>query len=211
MWSGYLAALRFTDTLKLPESFDVPTGWAFHFASEISAYYKCPEMIDLDSHLGDVHSFIADREIEVIHELTESIATGGAGLLVKVAELCAEIDCLLAFARAATLYNYTKPRMTDDGVFDVKGGRHPLQELCVDSFQANDTRLCAAGGGDGAPSMQILTGANGCGKSVYLKQVGLIAFMAQIGCYVPAEAATIGVVDQSEWRGVCEEEWVGLS
>lgn len=197
---GYLVALRFTDSLTLPAHFQVPPGWDFHFASSSSAYYKTVEMTDLDSHLGDVHSFIADREIEVMHELTASVA-GAGGLLVKVAEICAEMDCLLAFAKASEIYNYVRPRMMDDARLEVKGGRHPLQELCVDSYQANDILLAGGGGSaeeGAAPSMQILTGANGCGKSVYLKQVGLLVFMAQIGCFVPAESATIGVVDQSE-------------
>lgn len=112
---------------------------------------------------------------------------------------------LLSFARAARFYNYVRPRVTEDGIIEIQGGRHPLQEMVVESFQPNDTHIKAGHEetrpklDDDLPTIQILTGANGCGKSVYLKQVALIVFMAQIGSFVPAQSARISVCDQSEW------------
>lgn len=112
---------------------------------------------------------------------------------------------LLSFAQAARLHNFVRPTMTESALIDIRDGRHPLQELCVDHFQPNDTQLRAGHEGQEdespisasrCPSIQVLTGANGCGKSIYLKQAGLICFMAQIGSFVPAQSATIGVVDQ---------------
>lgn len=203
---GYLIAVPFNREVTTPEDMNVPADWTFHFASEISTYWKSSQMYDLDEHVGDVHSFIADREVELIHDLSVSIAEQG-GMLIHVAEICAELDVLLSFAQAANMYSWNRPTMTDSGVLDIRGGRHPLQELSVENFQPNDTLLhggCGVGTGDDdnddrrAPrrSVEILTGANGCGKSVYLKQVALIVFLSQIGSFVPAQSATIGVVDQ---------------
>lgn len=88
---GFLVAMRCDDTSQEPQDFQVPVGWDFHFASNTSAYYKSPEMRDLDHHVGDLHSFIADREVEIAHQL--SVAVGKAGVrFVRLAELCAELD-----------------------------------------------------------------------------------------------------------------------
>jgi DNA mismatch repair protein MSH5 len=85
--------------------------------------------------------------------------------------------------------------MVEEPIINIRHGRHLLQQLCVDNYIANDTRLEA---GDGEiSSMMIVTGANGSGKSAYGKQVALIVFMAQLGSFVPAERAEIGVCDKS--------------
>jgi DNA mismatch repair protein MSH5 len=109
--------------------------------------------------------------------------------------------------------------MTSGNVIDIKGGRHPLQELTVPSYVANDTFLNGGAGtrneGEGesdnnspkrpaalspdtveGPSMLMMTGPNYSGKSVYLKQIALIVYMAHIGSFVPAESATIGLTDK---------------
>ncbi|CAO1623575.1 unnamed protein product [Sympodiomycopsis kandeliae] len=153
---------------------------------------------DLDEHLGDLHSFITEREIELLHELGSQVCEV-APMLARLAEQVAEVDCLLCFAQAAKLYNYTRPTLRDDLVLRIQAGRHPIQELFVDSFQPNDIIIeggCGLDVQSGHESVQILTGANGFGKSAYLKQTALIVFMAQIGSFVPAESADIGIVDQ---------------
>jgi len=91
---------------------------------------------------------------------------------------------LLALALAAQKYNFVRPTMTNENIINIVGGRHPLQDLVVPTFVENDTYLL---GGQDAPeqkegaSVMLLTGANYSGKSVYLKQVALIVFMAHIG------------------------------
>lgn len=86
---------------------------------------------------------------------------------------------------------YVRPRLTVEDVIDIRGGRHPLGELCVQTFVPNDTAIGKKCGG----TIKIITGPNCSGKSVYLQQIGLIVFMAHIGSFVPAESATIGVCD----------------
>lgn len=112
----------------------------------------------------------------------------------QACDVCAELDCLLAFAEASRAYNYCRPQMSEDSIIDIDQGRHPLQEQVVDIFVPNSAQLVGGVGlGDSAEpraevdslsmfsSIVLCTGANACGKSVYLKQVALIQYMAQIG------------------------------
>lgn len=156
---------------------------------------------------------ILDREIEIIHNLTVKILEHEK-LLVTASDICGELDSLVALALGASKYRFVKPHMTTANVIRIQGGRHPLQELTVPSYIAND---CSVSGGIGdnsddsmtpflrstsvqesveCPSMLIMTGPNYSGKSVYLKQNALIVYMAHIGSFVPAERATIGLTDK---------------
>lgn len=129
-------------------------------------------------------------------------------VLVVASDLCGELDSLLALALGADKYKLTAPRMTSANVIQISEGRHPLQELVVPSFIANDTLLLGGPGEtrddhsiipDGVgdpPSVMVMTGPNHSGKSVYLKQVALIVFLAHIGSFVPADQACIGLTDR---------------
>lgn len=88
---GYLIAIRLDDEGQQSESIEVPENWSFHFATDISTYYKSPEMNDLDEHVGDLHSIVADREIDLMNELSIAIVKVGSKL-VRLAELCAEFE-----------------------------------------------------------------------------------------------------------------------
>lgn len=94
------------------------------------------------------------------------------------------------FYKVARDYNYVRPNVTESKIINVVEGRHPLME-CATTFVPNDIRS-----GEGASLIKVLTGPNSCGKSVYLKQIGLVVFMAHIGCYVPARTATIGTISR---------------
>ena len=126
-------------------------------------------------------------------------------MLAAASDVCGELDCLVALAKGAMMYKLRPPQMTTANVVEIKEGRHPLQELVVPSFIANDCLLAGGSGakhrgtpsgGDSPPSMTVLTGPNHSGKSVYLKQVALIVYMAHIGSYVPADRAIIGLTDK---------------
>ncbi|KAF2748154.1 hypothetical protein M011DRAFT_422382 [Sporormia fimetaria CBS 119925] len=188
--------------------------WERMFSTEGQAYFKNSEMREMDDHFGDLYGIISDREIEISHELAQFVL-GYEDLLVTASDICGELDSLLALAQGAKLYNLQRPRVTVDNVIQIRGGRHILQELTVSSFVPNDTTLAGGKGSsessyttdtgssrddslpsiDG-PSTLLLTGPNYSGKSVYLKQVALIVFMAHIGSYVPAESARIGLTDK---------------
>lgn len=156
-----------------------------------------------------VHSL--DREIEIIHRLAVCVL-GHEELLITLSDLCGELDSLVALSLGAIKYRYNPPTITQANVIDIEGGRHPLQELTVPSYVAND---CYLTGGSGhlnhegssscntqdseeidGPSMLLMTGPNYSGKSVYLKQTALIVYLAHIGSYIPAEKAVVGITDK---------------
>ncbi|TFK28044.1 hypothetical protein FA15DRAFT_107923 [Coprinopsis marcescibilis] len=179
--------------------------WTFQFSSEAYVYFKSQEMHDMDVHIGDLHSTIVDRELEIIQELLEEALSCEAAIS-KACDACAELDCLLSLAEASRRNNYVRPRMVQENVIEIVQGRHPLHEQILDTFVANDARLLGGVGlgttpqctadGEQWNSVLLCTGANACGKSVYMKQIALIQIMAQIGCFVPAESATLGIVDK---------------
>jgi DNA mismatch repair protein MSH5 len=154
-----------------------------------------------------------DREIEIVHALAVRILEHEQ-TLITVSDLCGELDCLVALALGARKYQFNRPQMTTANVIRIEAGRHPLQELTVPVYVANDcfvaggTRDSGNSGPDlgspasavqesiETPNMLMMTGPNYSGKSVYLKQNALIVYMAHIGSFVPAEKATIGLTDK---------------
>ncbi|OCT44269.1 hypothetical protein CLCR_06005 [Cladophialophora carrionii] len=154
-------------------------------------------MYGLDHEVGDIYSAICEMEVEIAHNLAQSILLDEE-LLIAASDLCGELDSLLAFSHVAYHYKLTRPKITEENVINIEGGRHLLQEMAVPSFVANDTYLIGGNGQDDThgPNMLLLTGPNYSGKSVYQKQVALAVYMAQIGSFLPADAATIGITDK---------------
>lgn len=131
-------------------------------------------------------------EYDCYVELREKLAAA----LVRVQKMAgyiAELDALCSLAYVAGKNNYVRPSLNTDGVIDIKGGRHPVVEkmLANDSFVENDTYLNNA-----ESRISIITGPNMAGKSTYMRQTALITLMAQIGSFVPAESANIGLCDR---------------
>ncbi|XP_028412976.1 mutS protein homolog 5-like isoform X1 [Dendronephthya gigantea] len=186
---GYLLAIPRTEQMKEEKDFEME-GLDFVFFSDNTAHYKSANTRELDRLLGDTLCEITDHETAIMHRL-QSIVLEHTDLLLKVMEYTAELDCLIALSVHAKENNYACPEMTEENLLSIKAGRHPLQEIYVTPFVANDTQV------DKEKSrMKILTGPNASGKSVYLKQVGLIVFLAHIGSFVPAESATIGITER---------------
>ncbi|KAI1130465.1 muts domain V-domain-containing protein [Nemania abortiva] len=187
-------------------------SWECMFVADGSAYYKNQQMKDMDDEFGDSYCMIIDREIEIIHQLAVEVLKREEAILVA-SEVLGELDSLLALATLCGQNKWTSPEITDTNVLHIEGGRHPLQELVTASFIPNDCFM--AGGAENhtrehkdtppsevvddileSPSTVVLTGPNHSGKSVYLKQVGIIVYLAHIGCFVPAEYARIGLTDR---------------
>lgn len=169
----------------------VPTHWVLQYETAGALHYKSPAAIELDEHWGDPTTMISDLEGRFVRELEDIVLGGYADRLTLAGCRLAELDALCSFADCAGDHNYTRPRMVEDPVILAKGARHPLQELTVDSFVPNDVSIDPS-----RESTVIVTGPNACGKSVWLKTVGVLCFMAQAGCFVPAEACVLGVVDR---------------
>ena len=111
----------------------------------------------------------------------------------KTAKAVAQIDVLASLATVAEQNNYCRPKLNEKGLIDIKGGRHPVVERMIQNemFVANDTYL-----DNGSNRVSIITGPNMAGKSTYMRQSALIVLMAQIGSFVPAKSAKIGIVDR---------------
>ncbi|KFY67615.1 hypothetical protein V496_01506 [Pseudogymnoascus sp. VKM F-4515 (FW-2607)] len=183
-------------------------SWNLSFCTEDMGYYKNHQMKELDSHFGDMYGMICDREIEIIHGLAVGVLKHEK-VLKDTSDIIGDLDCLVALAQGARKHNLLPPRMTNDNVIDITGGRHLLQELTVPSYVANDAFIQGGAGEDiditvisgndsqpEGPSLLLMTGPNYSGKSVYLKQIALIVYMAHIGSFVPADSATIGLTDK---------------
>ncbi|SDY83301.1 DNA mismatch repair protein MutS [Halopenitus persicus] len=128
-----------------------------------------------------------ERETELFDDLRERVATR-SGLLQSVGRALAELDGLCSLAEHAAANDWTRPTVADPGVLDVEAGRHPVVERTTD-FVPNDLRL------DEDRGFLIVTGPNMSGKSTYMRQAALITLLAQIGSFVPARSARIGLVD----------------
>lgn len=111
--------------------------------------------------------------------------------LKKSAQAISQIDVLTNFANIAKVLNFNKPTMADEVLINIINGRHPVVEKVIDTpFIANSSYF------DDSKKMHLITGPNMGGKSTYMRQTALIVLLAHIGCYVPAESATIGIVDK---------------
>ncbi|KAJ8196696.1 hypothetical protein LV164_001058 [Aspergillus fumigatus] len=208
----YLPQLGFNIALPLNDMGEAAYSgtaddWELIFVTENRAYFKDFRMREMDQSLGDIYGLICEKEIEIIYDLAQKVLQH-KDALVQASDMCGHIDGLLAMAQAVSFYNMVRPRMVEENMIRIKGGRHILQELTVPSYVPNDTFL--VGGSleteirvpqevlenPHGPSMLILTGPNYSGKSVYMKQVALNVYLAQVGSFVPAEKAEIGVADK---------------
>ena len=131
-----------------------------------------------------------ELEYTLFVDIRERLAQEAA-LLQRIAAALAQLDTLAALAEVAVLYNYVRPEVGDGAVIDIRQGRHPVVERMVDGFVPNDLTLDREN-----QRLTILTGPNMAGKSTYLRQLAHIVLMAQMGSFVPAERAQIGLVDR---------------
>jgi DNA mismatch repair protein MutS len=137
-----------------------------------------------------------DRRVELEKALFRRLCGQVAGARARIlrgAGVLARLDALAALAEAAVRYDYVRPKLNDRDRLQIRNGRHPVVERFLEGerFVPNDTSLAS-----GDCQIMILTGPNMAGKSTYLRQVALIVLMAQIGSFVPASAATVGLVDR---------------
>ncbi len=154
--------------------------------------YITAEMKDREALILTAEVRIAAREYEVFCGLRDAVRAQIAPLQAA-ARAVAETDVHAALAEVAVRHRYVRPRLVDERVFRVVGGRHPVveQAIGVDRFVPNDLSL-----DPGGPDILIVTGPNFGGKSTYIRQAALMVVMAQMGSFVPAREAEIGTVDR---------------
>jgi DNA mismatch repair protein MutS len=151
-----------------------------------------PELKEYESSILNAQEKIKNMEYEIFCKIRDEIVKN-INAIQELAEKISDLDCLISLSIAATNNNYVKPEITDSFDIVIKDGRHPVVEktLGYNEFIANDTQI------DNSENMVlIITGPNMAGKSTYMRQVALIVIMAQIGSFVPASYAKIGMVDR---------------
>ncbi|PFH58943.1 hypothetical protein XA68_13032 [Ophiocordyceps unilateralis] len=169
--------------------------WEKMFTVDDTACYKNRYMQELDEQYGDMYCEIGDREVEIIHGLATDVL-GHEDDCIAASDACGNFDALLALALGADKYNWTAPQMTRSSVIHIEDGRHPLLELVVPCFVPNDCRLGGQVDSEEANKVLVLTGPNHSGKSVLLKQVAIIVYLAHVGSFVPAGRAVVGITDK---------------
>jgi DNA mismatch repair protein MutS len=158
-----------------------------------SERYITPELKDAEEKILSSEERSKTLEYELFEELRLYVAEFAEDIQ-QVAQALAEIDCLQSFAEIAYRHNYCKPSVADDQMIDIIKGRHPVVEQTLppgDPFIPNDIHI-----ENEKEQILIITGPNMAGKSIILRQTGLIVLLAQVGCFVPAEKAHIGLVDK---------------
>ncbi len=158
-----------------------------------SERYITPELKEYEDKILTAEEKIFELESQLFDEI-RLIAASEVNVIQQNAKNIAMLDCFISFAVCAETYKYIKPKIFDDTRLNIINGRHPVVEQILppgDKFTPND---CAMDNDN--CQIVILTGPNMAGKSVFLRQAGLIVLMAQMGSFIPAESAEIGIVDR---------------
>jgi DNA mismatch repair protein MutS len=148
-----------------------------------------PELKEYEEKVLTAEDKIKELEYELFYGVRMEVIKELKRIL-EIAKAIAEIDCYSSFAFNAEKHNYCKPIISEEYGIKIKNGRHPVIETINSSFVPNDLEL------DNEKKILLITGPNMGGKSTYLRQIALIVLMAQIGSFVPAESAVIGLVDR---------------
>ncbi len=168
--------------------------------------YITPDLKEYESLVLNAEERIHELEARLFRELCAQVAARASALLALAAAL-ARLDVAAALAEVAARYHYVRPTFTPEPILEIAAGRHPVVERTLrEPFAPNDLRM------DDANRIHIITGPNMAGKSVFLRQSALIVLMAQMGSYIPADAAHIGIVDRIFTRiGASDELATGQS
>ena len=208
---GYYLEVRNTFKDKVPE------GWIRKQTLAQAERYITQELKEYEEKILGAEDRILGLETKLFAELVQYVQQFIKPLQQDAAQV-AELDCLMSFAKTAALHRYIRPVIDESDILDIRQGRHPVIETNMpagEQYIPNDVTLesptpthpkgretgdSGTSGQDGNtgshPQIMIITGPNMAGKSALLRQTALIVLLAQIGCYVPAEAAKIGLVDK---------------
>ncbi len=188
---GYNKVFGYYIEVSKPNLAKVPNDYQRKQTLTNAERFVTPELKEWESKVLSAEERIADLEQELFTQVRNEVG-GQVERVNALAGAVAQIDVFASLAELAERNRYVRPRVTDDERIEIRGGRHPVVETMMprERFVPNDVRL------DGEQRVIILTGPNMAGKSTILRQVGLITLLAQLGSFVPAEGAEIGVVDR---------------
>jgi len=171
------------------QSANVPDDYRRRQTLKNAERYITPELKTFEDKALSANERALAREKFLYEQLLDQLAPF-IPQLQRIAAAIAELDVLATFAERSATLNFSAPQFSDDAQISITQGRHPVVEAQVGQFIANDTDLHAV------RKMLLITGPNMGGKSTYMRQVALIALLAHIGCFVPAQAAMLGELDQ---------------
>ena len=183
---GYYIDVRKTHQKKIPDTFIKKQTLVN------SERFITPELKEYEEKILNSENYIFEIEEKIFNDVCEFLIQN-IHPINHNAILFNKVDVLSTFATVSLENNYVKPTFTDSAILDIKDGRHPVIEKVIQSnekFISNDLKMDIKNN-----QIHLITGPNMAGKSTFLRQNGLIVFMAQIGCYVPAKYAKIGIVD----------------
>lgn len=184
---GYYIDITSIHKDRVPDTF-------FHRQTLINSMrFSTAELSELQEKVNSAAEKVLALELTIFEDLVRDIQQQQQDLM-QMCQTLATVDLILSFATLAQEYNYKKPRILEREILLIKGGRHPVVEQFLkrqnEEFIANDCDL------NSENYLWLLTGPNMAGKSTYLRQNALIVILAQMGCYVPADEAHIGIVDK---------------
>lgn len=170
----------------------IPTEYIRKQTIKNAERYITPQLKEYEERVLTADRQAKDLEYELFASLRDFVAANGRRFQ-ETAAVLAEVDVLCALAELARSRGYCRPKLVEEPVLEIREGRHPVLDILAPSgtFVPNDVEA----GGD-APALLLVTGPNMAGKSTYIRQVALISLLAQIGSFVPAKRATIGVADR---------------
>ena len=171
----------------------VPEQWIRKQTLVNAERYITEELKEYEAQILNAEERISTLEYQLYNNLIQQISNYIKPIQIN-ANLISELDCLLSFSIIASKYNYKKPSLNEKNSINIKEGRHPVIEQQLpggESYISNDIFL-----DDATQQIMMITGPNMSGKSAILRQTALIVLMAQIGSFVPAESAEIGIVDK---------------
>ena len=154
--------------------------------------YTTPKLKELEDTILNAEDKLSALEYDIFCRIRDTIASQ-IERIQRTAKAIAALDVFASLSYVSEKNHYVRPKLNDKGIIDIKDGRHPVVERMIDHdlFITNDTML-----DNNSHLISIITGPNMAGKSTYMRQTALIVLMAQIGCFVPAKSANIGIVDR---------------
>jgi DNA mismatch repair protein MutS len=170
--------------------------------------YITPEMKEFESQILNAQDRMSELENSIYRQVCQQVANEAASIM-STAQALAQTDVFCSLAEVASRNGYCRPELNEGDTIDIRQGRHPVVEQMLDQgeFVPNDTNMSSSDA-----QLSLITGPNMAGKSTYIRQVAIITLMAQMGSYVPAESAIIGLADRIFSRvGLQDDLSVGQS
>ena len=189
---GYNRVFGYYIEISKPNLSQVPDNYVRRQTLVGGERFITPEMKEYESRILNAQEKIGELENSLFRQVCRQVADSGTAILRTAAGM-AEVDVYCSLADVASRHGYARPELNDGDTLDIRQGRHPVVERTMPpgAFVPNDMRLS-----NSDEALVILTGPNMAGKSTFIRQGAIIALMAQIGSFVPAESATIGLVDR---------------